>query len=244
MCTLTFVARKSGYLVGMNRDEKRSRIAGLPPEEHRRGGRMALLPSEPGGGTWIGVNDLGITLALINWYAIPRQVQSGAVSRGAVVNNALPASSAAEVEATLHRMPLERTNPFRLIGVFPKTHAVHEWRWNLDRIERVDHPWSTATWISSGLDEPGACQTRGRVFCDALRLKGSGSTGWLRRIHRSHRPEQGPYSTCMHREDAVTVSYTEVRVSRRVAILDHTPGPPCCTAALGARLLALGTVGG
>jgi hypothetical protein len=33
----------------------------------------------------------------------------------------------------------------------------------------------------------------------------------------------------MHREDAATVSYTEVIVSRRKAIMRYIPGAPCCT---------------
>jgi len=31
MCTVTFIARRNGYVLGMNRDEKLTRAAGLPP---------------------------------------------------------------------------------------------------------------------------------------------------------------------------------------------------------------------
>ena len=66
MCTVTLVAQRNGYVLGMNRDEKLSRVAALPPKAFRLGHRTALFPSEPSGGTWIGVNDAGVTLALIN----------------------------------------------------------------------------------------------------------------------------------------------------------------------------------
>ncbi|MGH8246245.1 MAG: NRDE family protein [Gammaproteobacteria bacterium] len=228
MCTVTFIARRNGYALGMNRDEKRARVAALPPARHRLDNRDALFPSEPNGGAWIGVNDAGATLALVNWYAVPACVAGRAVSRGEVVRSALVADSPGLTDKVLGELPLGRVNPFRLVGVFPADHAVVEWRWNLRRLERLDHAWQTNTWISSGFDEPGAQQTRGKVFCEALRQKSAGSVDWLRRLHRSHRPACGPYSTCMHREDAATVSYTEVTVSTCAATMRYLAGAPCC----------------
>jgi uncharacterized protein with NRDE domain len=72
MCTVTFIARQNGYALGMNRDEKVTRVTALPPARFCLAGRTVLCPSEPGGGTWIGINDAGSTLALINWYSLPR----------------------------------------------------------------------------------------------------------------------------------------------------------------------------
>lgn len=230
MCTITFIARRNGYALGMNRDERRARVAGLPPRLTRLNGHSILAPSEPSGGTWMGVNDTGATLALINWYAMATRVAGQAASRGEVVKRALPSDSPALVDATLRELPLACVNPFRLFGVFPNCEALVEWRWNLQQLERRDHRWRTNAWISSGFDESGAQQTRGRTFSDALRQASAGSTDWLRRLHQSHGPQCGPYSTCMHRKDAATVSYAEVRVSRHKASMRYTPGAPCCTA--------------
>jgi hypothetical protein len=230
MCTVTFIARRNGYALGMNRDEMLTRAAGLPPRLTHLNGRAILAPSEPSGGTWIGVNDTGVTLALINWYSITSHVTGQATSRGEVVKLALSSDSPALVNTMLKELPLARVNPFRLIGVFPSDKAVVEWRWNLQHLERRDHRWRTNTWISSGFDEPGAQQTRGKTFGEALRQTSAGSTDWLRRLHRSHSPECGPYSHCMHRTDAATVSYTEVTVTHRLVTMRHAPGTPCCTA--------------
>jgi Transport and Golgi organisation 2 len=238
MCTVTFIARRNGYALGMNRDEKLTRAAGLPPHLTHLNGRAILAPSEPGGGTWIGVNDTGATLALINWYSIPSRVAGQATSRGEVVKLALPSDSPPVVEAVLEEFPLAHVNPFRLIGVFPGDKVVVEWRWNLQHLERLTHPWQTSTWISSGFDEPGAQQTRGKTFSEAMRQQSAGSNDWLRRLHSSHGPTCGPYSTCMHREDSATVSYSEVTVSRQVAKMRYTPGAPCCTASLPESVLA------
>ena len=146
---------------------------------------------------------------------------------------------AAGVDAALAEVSLIRVNPFRLIGVFPRDKTVVEWRWNLQRLECLAHPWQTNIWISSGFDEPGAQRMRGKSFSEALRQRSTGSTEWLRRLHRSHGPERGPCSICMHREDAATVSYTEVIVTRQSATLRYAPGAPCCAALQPALTLAM-----
>jgi hypothetical protein len=229
MCTVTFIARRNGYALGMNRDEKLTRAAGQPPRLTHLNGHAILAPSEPSGGTWIGVNDTGATLALINWYSITARVAGQTVSRGQVVKLALASATSADVDAALAEITLDRVNPFRLIGVFPGSKAVVEWRWNLNELERFHHRWRTSTWISSGFDEPGAQQTRGKAFREALRQSSAVTADWLRRLHRSHGAECGPYSTCMHREDAATVSFTEVTVSLHKVTMRHKPGAPCCT---------------
>jgi hypothetical protein len=57
MCTLSFVPRKDGYAVGMNRDELRSRARADIPKYFERNGIGAVYPSESSGGTWIAAND-------------------------------------------------------------------------------------------------------------------------------------------------------------------------------------------
>ena len=45
--------------------------------------------------------------------------------------------------------------------------------------------------------------------------------------HRSHYPERGPFSTCMHRDDARTVSFTWVRVDPAEVRMRYSPDSPC-----------------
>ena len=227
MCTVTFIARKHGYALGMNRDEKRVRITAIPPSIQMLGGRKALFPAEPGAGTWVGVNEAGIGCALINWYAIARRVSHAPVSRGRVVTHILAAENLPEMETALAKLPLDRVNPFRLVAIFPSSLQVIEWRWNLKRLAMIRHPWETANWISSGYDEAGAQVTRGKIFAAARKQTSFGTLAWLRRLHRSHQPARGPYSTCMHRDDAATVSYTEIIVSSARAVMRYRAGAPC-----------------
>lgn len=227
MCTVTFIARRNGYLLGMNRDEQLSRAPAFPPEKRRVGNRSALFPCESSGGTWIGVNDSGVTFALINWYAVTARVAGESVSRGQVVRSVLALDAIDQVSAALAGDRLQRVNPFRLIAVFPKHEKVVEWAWDRDVLQRNNHPWKTATWISSGFDEPGAQKTRALVYSDALSRPSAGTQNWLRQLHASHAPSTGPYSHCMHREDAATVSYTEVEVTAQQIVMGYASDSPC-----------------
>ena len=213
MCTVTFTPRRHGYALGMNRDEKLSRVMGLPPSKKIINGRTVLAPSEPGGGTWIALNDSGATFALINWYSIVARVKGEAISRGKVVNATSTATTPENTDLALQELRLRQMKPFRLIGVFSNTQEIIEWRWNLKKLVRTKHRWKAQQWISSGFDEPIAQRTRSRAFRQALKQKTVGRLDWLRRVHRSHSPKAGPFSTCMHRDDAATVSYTEVTVA-------------------------------
>ena len=230
MCTVTFSPRKRGYALAMNRDEKLTRVAGLPPAESMINGRRVLAPAEPSGGTWISVNYSGVSFALINWYSIRTRVEVKSVSRGEVVKAVSFRNTAVRAYEKLELLPLKHINPFRLIGIFPETKEISEWRWDLTRLSLKKHPWQLQQWISSGFDEPQAQKIRGRAFQAAARQSSAGSLDWLRRLHRSHLPTTGPFSTCMHREDAATVSYTETSVFSRKTTMRYFDGSPChCT---------------
>lgn len=230
MCTVTFFPRRRGYALGMNRDEKKSRPRALPPKTSLMDGRSVLYPSEPGGGTWIAVNDSGATLALINWYSIPKQLSQNTVSRGTVITSAATTQAPGQVTTALNQLPLARINPFRLIGIFPEAEEIIEWRWDLKKLKPIAHPWQPQQWISSGFDEPSAQRIRSQTFQAARRHKSTDTLPWLRRLHHSHDPVPGPFSTCMHRADATTVSYTEIVVAGQTATMQYHPGPPCADA--------------
>ncbi len=231
MCTVTFFPRRKGYCLGMNRDEKRSRVKGLPPAIHESQGRRMLYPSEPTGGTWIALNDQGVSFALINWYSIVARVESAAISRGTLIPSIGAANSPTMMDKYLSELNLKRVNPFRLVVVFPKLQEIAEWQWDLNRLTRKEHRWRAQQWISSGFDESQAQKTRGRTFKTALNQKTAGSLHWLRRLHRSHVPHSGPFSICMHRDDSVTVSYTEIYLHRTRTVMTHIRGPACSKSA-------------
>jgi hypothetical protein len=227
MCTVTFMPRRTGYLVGMNRDEKLTRVAGLPPMKRTIDGRTVAYPSEPSGGTWISLNDAGVTFALINWYSVPARPNGRIVSRGDIIPKICAALDPYSVGRQVAILSLAQVNPFRLIGIFGPSREVTEWRWDLNRLIEQTHSWNSYQWISSGFDEPTAQKIRGRTFRKFRSQTSCGTIDWLRRLHRSHRPGCGAFSNCVHRADAATVSYTEVCVSTRQIVIRHICNSPC-----------------
>lgn len=229
MCSVTFCSTAAGYLVAMNRDERRSRVAGLPPRRHDLEGVRVIHPEEPGGGTWVSVNDAGIGFALINWYAVTARASEPAHSRGQVILALRDARGFAEAGARLRQLDLSRRNPFRLVAIDPGASRVTEWRWDQNYLTEQRQPWNFGQWLSSGFDEPAAQRIRGEVLRHQLTVPDRGGRDWLRRLHASHAPERGAFSICMHREDAATVSYTEIEVSASEVTMRYFGGAPCAS---------------
>ena len=104
---------------------------------------------------------------------------------------------------------------------------VFEWQWNLKKLSTMAHPWKTAVWISSGFAEPLAQVSRGKTFKAAFDRNPRPDSEWLRRLHSAHDPMPGPFSICMHRPDAATVSYTEIEVSKGNGKMLYHGDAPC-----------------
>ncbi|HAB17505.1 MAG TPA: hypothetical protein PLX89_08390 [Verrucomicrobiota bacterium] len=228
MCSVTFWPKPSGYLLGMNRDESLRRASGLPPAQFIEGRRRGAHPSEPNGGTWISLNDRCVGFALINWYAIQARAPRPAISRGEIVKSLRGFESPESAADGLAKLPLERMDAFRLLGFFPERRLAREWRWNLESLSGVPHEWSPTQWCSSGFDEPTAQQVRRATFESMRMERDAGTLLWLRRLHGSHSPGRGPFSICMHRPDAATVSYTELDVGAGSSVMRYCSGPLCC----------------
>jgi len=236
MCTLSFMPDQGGFHLLMNRDEQRMRPVGLPAALHSCEHYQALYPSEPTGGTWIGVNEKGLTIALINWYSKPQLQGAPAFSRGEIIPKLLAEHSPKNAEILLRSLPLTRLNPFRLILVSAMDQSLHEFRSGATTLEKLSFPWERHHWFSSGFDEPEAMRIRGMT---STKASGNDSLAMLQGLHRSHEPEKGSFSICMHREDAHTVSFTEVSVSSGTALMSHQNDSPCKLSAETTRTLTL-----
>ncbi len=228
MCTLTFVPAEDGYLVGMNRDELLPRPVALPPKVFERSGIEMVYPREPSGGAWIACNGQGNLLALLNWNGSEsHNLSEKRRTRGLVIPQLIGLPDLSTTVSHFQQMNLDGLFPFRLIGVFRSEKVVNEWRWDGTAKQFLRLPWARKHWFSSSLSDSLAEKERGRA-CEALAGEPTaGSNGWLRRLHRSHVPGPGPFSVCVHRQDAATVSYTEVRCSRTQIAMDYLCGNPC-----------------
>jgi hypothetical protein len=239
MCTVSFVPKSHGFYLAMNRDEKRDRLGGLSPAVTEVESHCAIFPREPTGGTWISANDAGICLALINWHGIQREPNTEVLSRGSVVRELAGKSITDQIQASITRLALHKLRPFRLITIVPSEKRVIEYRWNLERLAIRDQEWRRQHWFSSSFDEHRAEIERQRVCEVASNQQSADTLRWLRQLHRSHAPRRGPFSICMHRQDAATVSYTEIAVTKQRLLMRYKSGPTCSDGAILTRTISL-----
>lgn len=231
MCTLSWLPDGTGYLLLFNRDERRSRGPALPPARQLIGGTAVLAPRDSDfGGTWIGVNEHGVAAALLNRYDdTPADPGAPRVSRGLLLASLLAAPTAEALMQDLGAGGLGHYLPFTVGATGPGS-ALYLADWTGRTLERsvTRHPGLVRT--SSGRDQREAELVRGRVWHELAADAGGVSAEALEHLHRSHRPERGAFSVCMHREEAETQSLTTIRVDASGVSLRYVPGPPCLAA--------------
>lgn len=224
MCTLTFIPRQRGFVLGMNRDDRYSRPPAIAPAIYQVGSQYALYPVEPGSGTWIAVNQAGLSLAILNW-SLPQGDKLH--SRGEIIPRLATCSGLSSVAEELRAMNLAGVLPFRMIVASARENGIRECLWNGSTVEFNIRPWKLTHWFSSGRGDALAESSRRPVCQSADARPDAGSTKWLRELHQSHEPERGAFSICVHREDAGTLSYTEVHCNAERVSMGYSPGYPC-----------------
>lgn len=227
MCTFSFVPTKDGYHAAMNRDERLTRFPALPPSTFRFGDLSAIYPFEEGGGTWIACNQNGVTLALLNWNLAPSNSLIKQRSRGTLIPQLIGQATLEGVIEKLEHLTLDGFLPFRLVGVFQKCRQIREWRWDGVSLSPLSFPWKPQHWFSSGASDEMAERVRGEACRVAWQAEDAGSLPWLRALHSSHGGAAGPFSLCAHREDAGTVSYSEIVFDVNSTTFRYVDVSPC-----------------
>ena len=227
MCTVTWSATSDGYQLVFNRDERRSRAEALPPQLESSGGTSWLAPRDAeAGGTWVAVNEHGLTVGLLNLYQAEAALPSreGKTSRGLLVRALAGSPDLDAAAACLLGYDLNLFMPFTLVVAGPDG-EVSSFDWD----GRQAGGWqpARAPIVSSGHDVVGATAARRQLFAGFGQHPDLAD---LLAFHASHEPAKGAYSPCMHRADAKTVSLTAVRVSRGVVEMAYAAGSPCRTA--------------
>ncbi len=228
MCTMTWLRRPNGYEVFFNRDEQRTRKPGLPPAVGEQNGIRFLAPRDGDrGGTWLAVNEHGLAVALQNYYGegdAPKPEE--AVSRGHLVIGLMDCSSADEVMSRLRDLQRAHYRPFLVLALdraAPPAGIV----WTGAELRPFAQRPPALPITTSSFDTAAVLRRRRALFERMRREHGEPAAEWLLDYHRSHVPDRGPYSVCMHREDAKTVSFSCVRVDGRQAAFRYAPASPC-----------------
>lgn len=227
MCTLTFIPKPGGYLIGMNRDENRLRPAPLLPVITEKSGMEAAFPREAAtGGTWIAANASGVAIAVLNQNR-GNEAGEKVHSRGTVIPEVIHASGMRDTVRTMEKLDLSGMLPFLATAFFPQEQIVVEWRWDGAALRSRPWTWRAHHWFSSGISDSLAAQVRGAFCQTAWQRRDAGSADWLRRLHAAHTPVRGSFSVCMHRPEAASLSYTEIAFEGRHLAMRYHAGQPC-----------------
>jgi hypothetical protein len=239
VCTLSWAPLPGGYALAMNRDERRTRAPGTAPARRILDGLAVLCPTDgEAGGTWISVNQRGLSLALLNRYEdTPHDAPDDPVSRGLLVMDLAAAGDPVEVETALRSRELGRYRPFTLACVAPLL-APRLFEWDGRALLVLELATPGLLRASSGADQAAAERERARLFRMAGDRPGGLTPERLAELHKSHLPERGALSVCMHREDAVTVSSTLITVTQESVALRMLEGSPCASTSLTELVMA------
>ncbi len=243
MCTVTIIALDGGGLrLVTSRDERRGRPQATPPRwRELSGGRRAAWPTDPeGGGTWLGANDRGTVLTLLNGNPEPAPDLSGLSlrSRGLLIPELLQQAGDPGLEAVfglLEGLDLEVFAPFRLVGAEPARRG--------GGVSVFDAVWDRSRLVVSGADTPPVCFVSSGLGDSVVRERlplfeelvvESPSIEAQDRFHAHYWPDRLHQSVWMSRAGArtVSVSVVEVRpsgeapeVEMRSALVGEPPVP-------------------
>ena len=224
MCTVTWIRDNNGYQLLCNRDEKLTRKSAQEPRLAVRYGTRFLAPADGDfGGTWIATNEFGVSVCLLNGPHLTNAEMHAAApgrSRGLLLLDLIPVASIAAICDRLREKDLSAFGPFTLAALEPgRTVAILEW----DRSKKTFRFEGAERFMltSSSFDFEEVRRSRQEEYRHVH------DSEELFAFHRSHAPARSAYSTCMHRADAETVSFSWIQVTDQETDFCYTPGAPC-----------------
>lgn len=222
MCTATWrITENDGYELYFNRDEARTRLPALPPSLHIFNGVSYVAPADGDhGGTWIGVNECGVSLCVLNLYGpavLPHRDTSG--SRGILLGSLLDVRRLSELAPRLGRAALKELNPFLLLGLAPRA-APLAFRWDGQNLAMNELGAGDLPVTSSAVTPERVARHRRKVF---LSMVGDvpPTSEILSAFHRGASEKDRSLSVCMNRPNACTVSHCHLRVDSQRVLFEY-----------------------
>lgn len=236
MCTLTWWPAPAGYDLWFNRDELDSRAPELPPRETRHGEVRFLAPRDGDqGGTWLAVNEGGLTVALLNDYGASWRAGEPRRSRGALVLACAAHVSLDAVAAEVAGSELAQTAAFHLFAIDAAASPL-VLHWDGERLRTARAAEVPAFLSSSSYRTADVIAHRWELFRELIGGGRQPGETEIMAFHRRHDPEAGAYSVCMRRADASTRSLTRVHVRPEAVELTYQPLAWTAPAPAGQRL--------
>jgi hypothetical protein len=225
VCTISVVPTADGFRLACNRDERRTRPTASGPRLHRTGAHQALWPVDPqSGGTWIGVNDAGLAMVLLNRHPRNAPASTPTESRGVLIPRLL---GAARIETVVARARTELRSagahvpfePFTLVMIQRHDVATVDYRAGTMAImrRRLTRP---VMFTSSSLGDELVDPPRRRLFA-ALVESSRRPLAAQAQFHRHSWPDRPQISVRMTRTDAATVSHTTIDVCGETIAIEY-----------------------
>jgi hypothetical protein len=228
VCTLSWIHQEDGYLLLFNRDELRTRKPASAPRIDQRNGVSFIAPLDGNyGGSWIAVNQFGLTLCLLNRFdESPGEIIRDYRSRGLLLHELIDCATLKMIAERVDDASCSRFRPFTLVALVTGQPAlVIEWTGSETIIK--SHAENLMPITSSSLQAGNVVLERKGQFQEMVLGRGRVDDDLLFQFHRSHLPERGPASVCMHRPDARTVSLSTVTVTQKAIEFVYHPNSPC-----------------
>ena len=185
------------------------------------------------------MNQYGVSFCLLNGQCHEkRQRGPNYVSRGLVLSKLLAARSLSEACERAWSIDLSRYAPFTLLILEAGQHASAV-EWNGQDKAIIPYADAYMPLTSSAVDPEGVRLRRQKEFQSSHKSPESLNSRMLLNFHRSHGAGADAYSTCMHRADAETVSFSWVKVMHSEAKFFYSLAAPCRRAPGETRTLPL-----
>lgn len=222
MCTVSWAIQPGGYLLLFNRDELKTRKPAAGPVGKTYSGVHTIAPVDGDqGGTWLLVNEFGLTLGLLNHYPPGAGDEGGGrPSRGGLIPACADLGRTDQVVERLQAMDLGRYAPFRLLVC--DRHGGALLTWDGTGLELTKGEGLAPPLTSSSFRPEEVSAYRMRQF-EGLMPKGQISAGALEACHHHHDPSMPAHSVMMFRPDACTHSFCRIDVDTTEARLRYEP---------------------
>ena len=225
MCTLTWVKQDSSYEIFFNRDELLTRQEEIPPSLHKKDRVQFLAPVDPQGqGTWVGVNDRGVTLCLANMYPSRRIEGKHYKSRGQLLWSLLANPSLRDVIDQLKGQDLKEFLEFRIVG-FSLREKICILQFNEGELKINTDAEDCYPITSSSFQSQVVQDGREKHFEEIVGRSRKLTAEILDNYQKSTYPTLSAYSVCMKRDNACTKSYSRIKVDEKEIIFTYQPYP-------------------
>jgi len=228
MCTLTYRLTAQGYQLFFNRDEQITRPQAIQPVVNTV--LHSAYPIDPtGGGTWIGVHQSGVSLALLNYYQA--QIDPSLkhfTSRGVIIPHLL--AHIDDIHQQLNSMDLSVYQAFQLCVFDGNLSVQTEKSTRQEKLGQArQYIWDGKQLIfsilsnknslpitSSGVDYETVYAYRKQQFNQLINTEKATTADYI--TYHQHQGKSGKCSVKMYREDARTVSFTQISVDQNMAL--------------------------